>query len=364
MKMLSFTLKRTLLRPAFLILLVVCAAAIALSASKTAVGSVPPAGVVDLADSVQSRRMVAYLEEQGFVCGTDSGVMYEQVRQGELDCAAILPADFSRRLEQGQLEGCIRFISAPASYSPDLYKNHVAAAVFREYAPYLTAQMFEGTAVTQEKVLAQYEGMFADGYAFSFEVLTADGGAVPEDARTRSLTTGAAALLLFALILTAGADLMNASFRDTLGRLGWRNTLAAVVLPGVLLRALCDLLAGAVGLLLAGMPELLPALIGYTLLLTAVGLLLAAVLPDVRYLYILLPLLLIFSLALCPVFTDAALVMPALARVRLFLPTYWLWLAVERPLLWLVVGLAALPLSLGCLTVRYAGPGRYRIKRQ
>lgn len=362
--MLFFTLKRILLRPTFLILLVVCAAAIALSATKTAVGSVPPAGVVDLADSVQSRRMVAYLEEQGFICGTDAEAMREQVRQGELDCAVILPADFSQRLEQGKLEECIRFISAPASYSPDLYKNHVAAAVFREYAPYLTAQMFEGTPVTQEEVLAQYEGMFADGYAFSFEMLTADGGAVPEDTRARSLTMGAAALLLFALILTAGADLMSASFRDALGRLGWSKTLAAVVLPGVLLRALCALLAGAVGLLLAGMPELLPALIGYTLLLTAVSLLLAAVLPDVKYLYILLPLLLIFSLALCPVFTDVTLVVPALARVRLCLPPYWLWLAAECPLPWLMAGLAALPISLGCLTARYAGPGRYQIKRQ
>ena len=354
-----FAVRRFLARPLFAVLLVVCAVAIFLAGMTVEVVHAPFAGVCDLSNGEQSRRITAYLLENGFVQCEDPDEMRAMVQRGELDCAVILPEDLVRRMETDGMEGCVQWIVSPSSFVPDLYKDHVASALFREYAPYLTARSFEGTVVTREELFQEYARMFAEGFVFSFEVSVAEKGCSPVDVKQRSMVMGTAAILLCAVLFAFGAELADASFRGILGRLGLKRVLAGVVLPGLFVGASLVVCAGCVGLLLAGMYELMPSLVIYGFLLAGAGLLLAAVLPGTRQMYILLAVLVICSAALCPIYTDLTLLSPALKAVRYLLPPYWLWLVEDSPLLWTVAAAFAWIGGVVTLGVRYGAIRKY-----
>lgn len=357
MKTVIFALKRAL-RPLSLLLLILCAAATVLAGSAGVQVHAPLAGVVDLSGSTESAEIVAHLLERDFVrCGTPEEAE-EMVRSGALNCAVILPEDLSQCIQTCTMDGRIQWIVSPTSFAPDLHKAHVTAALFHQCAPYLTATIFEGTDVTTEEVVQEYKGMFEDGYAFSFDVLTADEGQGPADLRKQSLSMGAASILLFAVMLSFCAELTDTSFRDMSGRLGLRKALTAIMLPGMLVRAVLAAAAGCLGLALARLSHLIPAMVIYVFLLTGVGLILSAVLSGIRQLYILLSVIVIASAALCPIITDLALLMPFLQTVRCFLPPYWLWLAADHPLLMAGAAVAA------CIGGTFLPPLRYMLTQK
>lgn len=325
MRSVCFAVKQVLRQPLFCLLLVLCTAVIALAGSLSDSVQMRPAGVCDLSHTAESERITAYLLQNGFVAAEDPETLQEQVQRGALDCGAVLPEDLTVQLQSGDPAGCVRWIQSPSSLLPELYRNHAAAAVFREAAPHLTAPLFEETGVPQEDVLQAYEAMFAKGHVFSFEILSAETGGTPADVRRENLITGAAAILLFLLVFAACGRLWEHSFRHMLGRIGFRKAMTAVLLPGLLVRLLLIAAAGAAGLLLARMPQLLPALGIYVLLLAGLWLLLAALLPRVGQATVLLTVWILASAALCPIYADLSLLSPAVSAVRWLLPPYWLW---------------------------------------
>ncbi|MGN1002309.1 MAG: hypothetical protein ACI4PC_06015 [Oscillospiraceae bacterium] len=364
MSALAFAFRRTFKKPAFSALLLLCALAVFLASLSGAAGEQPPAGVCDLDGSPESQRMVDWLLENGYQLYDDPAEMRALVETGELDGALVLPEGLSRRIRAGELEGALPFLVSPASYAPELYRSHAAAALFREAAPYVTAAAFAGTSVTEEEVLDEYFALFESGYAFAFQVTAENGTAIPDSARSRALVMGAAAVLLCALLLTAPAEELSGDFPGLLCRLGAKTALTKVLLPSLAVRALCAFAAAALGLLagyLAGgggycLALLFPVFL-YTGLLGAAGVLLAAALPGKGAGRLLLPLVLMASLALCPIFTDVTLLIPALGPVRWLLPCYWLWLIAERPLVWLAVTAAALLLAPAALSLRLGRTG-------
>jgi len=360
MKYALFALKRSLGRPLFALLLLLCAAAIPLAGMAARTVALPSAGVYSPDDCAETQRITDYLLDNGFLLFDDPTEMARQVETGTLDCAAILPAHLDRRMTDGELEGCVEWIISPTSFAPSLFQSHLSAALYREYAPYLTSPIFEETEVTRDEVFRSYEQMFEEGYAFSFDVLTADGGREPARMKDRSLMLGAASILLCALTLSSCGELMGSQFREMLGRLGLKQTLNELVFPGLLVRTLLIAGAGCAGLLAAGTVDLIPTLTVYVFLLTGVGLTLAALLPSTRHLYVLLSVLVICSMALCPIFTDPALFSPTLEAVRVLLPTYWLWLIPSAILLWAAGAAAVCVGSFLLLFLRYGTLGKYR----
>lgn len=362
MHLITFSLKRTLRRPVFLLLLILCAVSIWLTSLETAVGTYPPAGVVNLSSAPQAQRVVAHLTDNGFVLYEDEALMRTHIENGRLDCGAILPADLSQRLERLDTDGFVHLIVSPASYTPELYQNHLAAAIFREYAPYLTAPLFDSTDVTPDEVRAEYETMFSNGYAFSFDVTTLDESVSPTGQRSLALVMGAVSILLFILLFPACSDFLDASFREMPSRLGLMRAFTHIMLPGMFMRLLCVLFSAVLGLLAAGLPELILPMTIYAILLTILSILITAVLPGTRVLYVLTPVLLVASLALCPIFSDLALFSPVVAAIRYLLPPYWFWLIAANPLYGALLIPPAFLLALALLLLRYTRIQKYRLR--
>lgn len=340
MNVLLFACKRMMKNTSFLVLLMVYVAAIFAASLDGAAGENPPAGVCGGDDSAARERIVSYLTDNAFILFDDEGEMLRQVEDGTLDCGVVLPDDLSQRLVTGEMSGCVRFYESPLSLLPERYRGHVSAALFREYAPYIAASALADAGITREELLTEYEGMFAQGYAFSFEILTVDGAYHPGNTEN-TLVPGAAALLLFALLLGTGTNDGQAAL---LRRLGSKKMLLTVILPQELVYTGVAAAAGGIGLALADAAQWIAPLWSYALLLCALRVFLSAFVGD-RERFILVAVVLLLSLALCPIFVDLTLFAPALQALRCLLAPYWFYLALRAPVACLLVGCAAMPLA-------------------
>lgn len=357
-----FALKRLVRRPLFVGMLLIYILAVAFAGNVGKEISLPPAGVYDGSSSEESGRIVSYLTANGFVECESPEAMIALIREGQLDCGVILPENLVELMVRNDLDGNISWIESPTAFVPELYKDHVAAAVFREHAPFITAKLFEGTDVPQEKVFEEYEKMFAEGYAFSLDNILMEGGIRPEDASRRSLVMGVSAILLCAIIFAFCADIADTSFRELVCRIGLAKAITATVIPGLIVRMILAGCAGCIGLLLTDAGDLILPLLVYVVLLTGVGLILSGLLRNVRLIYTLLSVVVAGSAALCPIYTDLALMSPVLAAVRNLFPPYWMWLLAEN---WPLGALAAILAVLGgiaLLVLRYAAIGKHRLR--
>lgn len=320
----------------------------------------PPAGFCMAQEDAITGRIAQHLLQNGFVEYADPTRIPELVRRGELDCGAVFPENFGKAVSEGDLSESIIFYASPSSYLPELYKSHITAAVFRECVPYISAEAFADTEVTQEAVLQAYQAMLDEGYAFSFDVVTAEGTAAPAQVKSRSVAMGAAAILLLTVLLALCAGTVENSFDTMLPRLGLRKAVTAVLLPEILMNALCAAVFCGVGFVLAGLPDMVLPTAVYCLLLCGVGLLLTAVFRTAGRIHVLLPVLVIGAAALCPIYVDLAPMIPAVAAVRPMIPAYWLWQIPDAPILWAVA--AATVFAAGVLSVilRYRGSGKYK----
>ena len=132
-------------------------------------------------------------------------------------------------------------------------------------------------------------------------------------------------LLLFAAVFYAAAEPVTDEARQLSARIGRRSAALHFFLPGFGLRLFLLFLAAALSALLAGRASLLPALLVFVLALAAFGFGLK-LLPGKAWQGMLCLFLLILALAACPIYSDLSLQFPPAARLRLFLPPYWLWM--------------------------------------
>jgi len=332
MKHWLFAGKRCLHSISFLIMIGIIIVVLPFAAGLGKVSGQLPAGVVDMDKSVLSQRIVTELSENGFVYYTDEEALTDAIGDGKADCGVVLPKGLSSLMEQGALGNNIRVICSAQSMAKDMYLGHVSAALFAELAPYITAKELEPLDIPMETVLKEYHTMLAEGYAFSFEILTEAGLPVPENVHAESLMLGVTAILLYIAISMTVADVVHKDGSSVKGRIGKKQVICRVVLPGITLRLCLLWIATAAGLLLSepvtdGFEELtllVPALV-YSLLIVGFSLIVALLCPDSRALYLLLFVVLIAAVVICPIYIDIAIVSPVLAKLRNLIPVYWLW---------------------------------------
>ena len=332
MKHWLFAGKRCFHSISFPIMMIMLILVLPLTAGLGRVSEQLPAGVVDMDGSALSQRIVEELTENGFVCFDEASVLTKAVGTGEADCGVILPEGLASMMEQGAIGKEIQVICSAQSMAKDMYLGHVSAALFAELAPFITAKELEAYEIPLSAVLEEYHAMLADGYAFSFEVLTEDGLPAPENVHAESLMLGVTAVLLFIAISMTVAELVHKDMKSVTQRIGKKQAFCRVLLPGITLRTGLLWLATIAGLLISepvtdGFNEtslIVPALL-YGLLICVLSLVLAMLCSDSRVLYLLLFVVLIAAVVICPIYIDIAVISPVLEKLRNLIPVYWLW---------------------------------------
>lgn len=356
---LALAVKRVLRSVYFPVLLFVLTLSLIASVSLGQSEELPLAGVCDLDGSAASARVALYLTENHFEVCENEDELRRRISAGEYNCGVVLPDGFEKRLQTGDTEGAVPFISSPTSFVLAVYKNHAAAAIFSEYAPFLSAAALKDTDISQEEVIKTYRDMMDGGLLFSFDIEYVEASFAPEDTRARTYAMTASAVLIFVMLMYSACELLTKDMAELPHRVGMKATLLYAVIPGMAVRAAGILLAAAIAAVVSffahastALAELLLPIFAYTLAVTALAMLTAALFRDAGKIRIFTFFILLASFVLCPVYIDAALLVPLLKYLRLFVAPCWLWLCADAP--WLVfLAAAAVPLSFAALYARF-----------
>jgi len=332
MSFLSLSVKRAF-RSGFglmlLFLVILITAAPGLGRNET----LPPAGVCISDKGVISERISKHLSELGFELCQSEEIMRKRISSGEYDCGAVIPEGFGEKLASGMLDEAVLFITSPTSFAPDVYQNQLSAAIFAEYAPYITAEALSGMEITAEEALEAYRQRLDGGQVFSFDIVysgTEEESAEPQ--RASAYTLAAASLMIFAVMSHSCCGIVRADSRLLSKRIGGGRMFVCSVLPDLGVRVIgvilaCGVAVGLSGVLGGGIPpRLLLAIALYTLAVTVFTYGAAVILRTPARLQFLSFFVILASLVLCPIYLDVSLFLPWIGYLRAALPTYWLWL--------------------------------------
>ena len=327
MKAFLFALKHLLKNKVFLLFLCLTAVLPMLSGLAASRAALPPAAVyAEDPDAPDTARLIRCLREAGFRVEDSFESLRHGVSMEHYDAGVVVPADFPERLKTRDTEGIFTMVVSQSTSLEALWREHAGAALFQVYAPYLTASVLEDLHLEEEDLFREYYALTDGDPLFYFELETLDGRR-PEtgNIRAKSFFLGALSVLLF---LTAFFGIAMPVLRESF-RLGERLPLGRVIsafsVPAVLLRAALLLMAAVLSCLIAGHPEtILPAV------LSAAAMTLISIIPWLfrarSWQVILGAFVVLFSLALCPIFIDLSLFFKPAGVLRFFLPPYWLWL--------------------------------------
>ncbi|MCQ2406183.1 MAG: hypothetical protein MJ067_03085 [Oscillospiraceae bacterium] len=321
MRCFPLILKRRLLSPAFIVLLLVCLTAIPFISSLGGDTGFPPAGFFAEGDDGVSLILSERFENLGYTPYEDYDELCEDVLSGRLDCGVFIPENISSLFERGKAPYGEIFASSSASRL-SLRRAETLAVFFSEKAAYTCYASLEG-AFELSEVREVYEERLRGEKAFSFDIETSSGGAPADTDRPYRLALlgGCSFLLLFSffgLCSPAAADIKTMA-----RRLSGRKLVSELVLPELLSVILLSLLVSSLSALLCGLPELILPFGLYSLALIIPAMALFLIRPSLAAVYCIL--CFFAAPAVCPVFTDIALSLPVVAKLRLFLASCWLW---------------------------------------
>ena len=325
MKGIIFALKRTSF--SFILLLILTLLLVAITPLFDTPSERSEAGFVCLCDSIEGQGIEEYLIDNGFVRFDDVNSMKKALDEQKLQCAFVIPPELTSLMERGDMQGVIKMYQSDVALRPEMWRQHVAAAVYSEYAPYLSMRALNGTDITLDEVKDKYEELSKEGYSFvfSFEKIS------EEQVYTASVSSR---MLMFVLslfvFLISGYEIAIPTVRDSEAmfvRIGKKKTLLHFSIPFFVVRYLMLALSLALGTALIGRIDLIAPSILYSLLVILFALLLSAVMGKYfTSAFSVVGTLSCFAIPLiCPIVFDAALFFPYIEYARYAFVPYWLW---------------------------------------
>ncbi len=355
------TFKRMLRTVYFPILLVILAVILYLAPVIGKEEAIPLAGVCDRDKSELSGRVTEYLTQNGYISVDDEALMREMIAKGDLNCGVIINKGFDESIRTDTAEEAVTFIISSLSYSPEVYRNHVSAAVFDQLAPIISAGELKATDITVDEYISEYRKFTDGGIRFSFKLETAGSNSAASNERPQTYFLGAASLLIFAVILYCVCDLLSRNIRSLAPRIGMTRTVFYSLIPDISVRIIgifLSVLLSALAALFFRHDTLLlsltlPVFI-YSLLITAAAVLVFAVFGSTAGTHIFAFFLLLLGLIFCPIYMDISLVFKWCAAFRVLIAPYWLWLCADYPILTIAAVPIALSVSFAALYLRFS----------
>lgn len=358
MKYLILAFKRAMRTVYVPILLVLCAVIAFFAPLISSKEELPRAGVYCADNSEMADRVLDYLTDNLFVICESEEVIREKIARGEYNCGVVIYDGFEDKIKNGDTDEIVLFMSSPSAFVPMIYKNHIMAAIYKEYAPYVTASLIEDEHFSDEAVIERYVDMTEEGGNFTFVVQREDKALVEDDNRSFAYTVGLSALIIFALIMYGVRSAVASDLETMRKRIGAGRATVYSVIPSLAVRAVSVVAAFSVGILLSAVSNGDTELIGvigavaiYTLLITAFGVLVASVCRNPKVIEIITFFILVGGLVLCPIYYDISIVVPWMETFRNILPVYWLWLCNDNSVLMLVMAVIIVPASFVLLYV-------------
>lgn len=287
-----------------------------------------PSGI--FSEDPGNRAVLEYCVEWGFVECTSEAELKTLIQRGELDCGFILPADFTERMENGNLRDSVELLTTVRSGRENTFSTVVFGAIFREYTPYLASAVVAslGYEVKADDLSREMERVELQELTFEISQLSRLPDAESVDS---GLVMGLLAMLGFALTGFSTLELAGKSAQEVKCRFSRPRWLITAVFPQTLSLSLLMLFGSWVGIIVgqvlfsAALPGLFAAMTGYFLFLgLCFGFFLA--LPLKRWTrYGLLTLEILLTVVFCPLYWDVALVIPGCSIFRWLVAPCWFY---------------------------------------
>lgn len=345
LKFFLIALKRMIKMPSYFICLICLFGAILFSSLVGQNTGNPQAGVVNCDSSEEAKILMKQLVEKSYVPCNDEEELRQRVEQGELNCGLIIKQGLEKRMQAGDIKGALVFVSSPLTYMPEIYLGYAQSSLFSQYVPYLTSELLKDTGLTFDEVKMEYDNMINAGLLFEFDIQNIDGDTIStKHSKANGLLMSAISVFVFMVLFTSSVFIIHKDVRPMIARIGERDATKYILLPSVIIQMLLCILCAVLPLCILifykgqvfAVELILPAIL-YAVVITQIGLLIASLLRDSRDMYLLLPFLLLGTLALCPIFTDISIFIPIIRGMRVFIPTYWFWLIKDNPNLFIIV---------------------------
>ena len=348
-------LKSVCRRGALLLLLAALLGGILLCASLGDATEIPRCGVALRGADAAAATLGDALIDDGLTPYASEAALRDAMARGEIPMGVVLPDDLDARLAAEDTRGVLLFLDTPNTVFAPLWRLRIAARLIEMYAPTLVSDKLvdAGVSRTPAEMREAIDAYLAADAPFRFTYETVAGAPVAAEGLGIRAVRGYISLLFLCLFGFFACPFTGETLRRLSGRLGARQTLTRLLLPGALAVLFFTLAVTAAALALAdtcfgaGVLQLFPAAAYYAVFLSGAGLLLASLPGDAVQKALFWSMLSLLSIAFCPIFFD----LPALlgfAWVKFLLPPSFFAFAVAGGIFPAAVALAVWLLGLGC----------------
>lgn len=279
-----------------------------------------------------------------YLCDS-TDILYASIEDGTTDCGYIFSKNLTEQLDSKSYEGCITLFKTSSDFISSLSNEVVFASLFRVYSKRLATNYIRGSSLfssvqtdairmTEEKYEYYLHG--AATFHIDFETLSNDGdsSALEEIEIETSVfpIRGILAILIFVAGLFGCVQWLKDCETGVFAPMSYSfHTVSRILytLIPTFLFAISSLLT----IYLAGVQVSffmeLKSMFLYILLITVFGWILTYLIKNSILLVSLMPVFIIGSLVLCPIFINMETIFP-MAKIlnKLFLPYYYLiWIA-------------------------------------
>lgn len=255
---------------------------------------------------------------------TDEETARRRVASSRWDCALVLPADFSSRLDSQDLEEAVTLLTGPGSAVYPLVRETVASVLLELVSPQIAADYLRDSGISGEPGSSEAEAL---PVSRRVQLLpeTLDGRpmdqlTLAEESLSR-IFRGSLAAALLVWTLFAAVDMGRWRQTGPARRMAPCLGNALLMLPRLLAALIPALLFGGAGLLAGGQGgTAVLALFPYLAALGALALVLASFRPLWRALPAVIPFAAVSVFVLSPVFVDLTMFFPQLRPLAQWLP--------------------------------------------
>ncbi len=322
--------------------------------------AIPPAGICDYDDTELSRRVVNYLTQNGYTVFDNEEAMRKMISEGKLNCGAVINEGFESLMYADMADNAVTFIKSPLTYSGGIYQSHISAAIFGEIAPIIAAGELSGTNITEKDISDEYKHLTDTTVRFSLDVETVESNEAPAISRPMTYLLTAASFMIFAVIMHSVCSVLWQDLNSAAPRIGIDKTIIHLIIPDIAVRilgiSLSVVISALTALWIRGnslIITLLPSIFAYTLFVTALAIVMFAVLRKRSLVQVFSFFVLILSLIFCPIYMDISVMLRWAEDFRVLAPPYWLWICADHPLS-LICALPLSMLSLPAVRLRFS----------
>lgn len=280
-----------------------------------------------------------------FYASTSVDELYNSIENGDTDCGYVFSKGLTTKLDSKSFKGCITLIKSSSDFISSISNEVVFSALFYGYGKNIASNfiqdnpLFSSVKTSALKMYAEKYDYYVNGAAtfhIDFDTLTNNGDidtlTAIEVEKSSFPIRGVLAILIFIAGLFGCVQWLKDSENGVFAPMSYSfqhiSRILYIMIPTILFAT-----SALITIYLAGVQVSLgvefKSMSLYILLIMAFGLLLSYIIRKSTLLISLLPVFIIGSLVLCPIFINISTFLPVANILnKLFLPYYYLfWVA-------------------------------------